>query len=208
VNFVGNEIIGSPGLNVVSGVGHFTYGENVQGTITPVGTGDLNKLTVPFLTGDADVKADDLLVTSGLGGIFPAGYPVARISKVERDPAETFAVVEAKPLAHLDRDREVLLVWYQEPQIEAPADAASSKAEGAKGAAKAGTKAETKTVAPAVTPPSQPAPASQTPAGPSSAPPSANPPAVASEEAPGVKPPSKPAGTPAPTPTKPSGAAR
>jgi rod shape-determining protein MreC len=78
-----------------------------------VGTGEVNKLTLPFLTVEADVKPDDLLVSSGLDGVFPAGYPVGRISKVERDPAQTFAVVEAKPMAQLDRSREVLLLWFQ-----------------------------------------------------------------------------------------------
>ena len=78
-----------------------------------VGTGDVSKLTLPFLTVEADVKADDLLVSSGLDGVFPAGYPVARITKVQRDPSQTFAVVEAKPLAQLDRTREVLLLWFQ-----------------------------------------------------------------------------------------------
>jgi rod shape-determining protein MreC len=80
-----------------------------------VGTGDVNKLTLPFLTAESDIKPDDLLVSSGLDGIFPAGYPVARITKVERDPSQTFAVVEAKPLAQLDRAREVLLLWFQPP---------------------------------------------------------------------------------------------
>jgi rod shape-determining protein MreC len=84
-----------------------------------VGTGDVNKLTLPFLTVESDVKPDDLLVSSGLDGIFPAGYPVARISKVERDPSQTFAVVEAKPLAQLDRAREVLLLWAETPAPEA-----------------------------------------------------------------------------------------
>jgi rod shape-determining protein MreC len=78
-----------------------------------VGTGEIAKLTLPFLTVDSDVKVGDLLITSGLGGIFPAGYPVAEITKVERDAAETFAIVEAKPLAKLDRDREVLLIWSE-----------------------------------------------------------------------------------------------
>lgn len=85
-----------------------------------VGTGDIHRLTLPFLTMESDVKPDDLLVSSGLDGIFPAGYPVATITKVERDPAETFAVVEAKPLAQLDRSREVLLLWF-EPSTEKPA---------------------------------------------------------------------------------------
>jgi rod shape-determining protein MreC len=79
------------------------------------GTGDIVKLSLPFLTAEADVKNGDLLVSSGLDGIFPAGYPVASVTKVERDPAETFATVEAKPLAQLDRDREVLLLWPNDP---------------------------------------------------------------------------------------------
>lgn len=80
-----------------------------------VGLGDVSKLSLPYLTVESDTKVGDLLVSSGLDGIFPSGYPVARISKVERDPAETFAVVEAKPLAQLDRIREVLLLWHENP---------------------------------------------------------------------------------------------
>ena len=53
-----------------------------------------------------------------LGGVFPAGYPVGTVSKVERNPAETFATVEAKPLARLDSDYEVVLIWYQPPAVE------------------------------------------------------------------------------------------
>jgi rod shape-determining protein MreC len=85
-----------------------------------VGTGDMGKLSLPYLTGETDVKVGDLLVTSGLGGIFPAGYPVATVSKVERSPAETFATVDGKPLAQLDRDREVLLLWFKEPELLEP----------------------------------------------------------------------------------------
>jgi rod shape-determining protein MreC len=80
-----------------------------------VGTGDVGKLQLPYLTVESDVKPGDLLVSSGLDGIFPAGYPVATVTKIERNPTETFALVEAKPLAQLDRDREVLLLWAQEP---------------------------------------------------------------------------------------------
>jgi rod shape-determining protein MreC len=80
-----------------------------------VGTGDLGRLNLPFMTVESDVKVGDLLVSSGLDGVFPAGYPVAAVAKVERDPAATFALVEAKPLAQLDRDREVLLLWADRP---------------------------------------------------------------------------------------------
>ena len=98
-----------------------------------VGTGDIHRLSLPFLTIESDVLPDDLLVSSGLDGIFPAGYPVARITKVERDPSETFAVVEAKPLAQLDRSREVLLLWFEKSTekpatVDKPAAAPASSA--------------------------------------------------------------------------------
>jgi len=103
-----------------------------------VGTGDIHRLSLPYLTVESDVKAGDLLVSSGLDGIFPAGYPVATILKVERNPAETFAVVEAKPLAELDRSREVLLLWSEKPaaeSAEAPATPAPKATVTAKPAA-------------------------------------------------------------------------
>jgi rod shape-determining protein MreC len=90
-----------------------------------VGTGDIGKLTLPFLTVDADLEVGDLLITSGLGGIFPAGYPVGEITRVDRDAAQTFAIVEARPLAKLDRDRSVLLIWSAPaPTLEVPTAAA------------------------------------------------------------------------------------
>ena len=90
-----------------------------------VGTGDIHRLSLPYLTVESDVKAGDLLVSSGLDGIFPAGYPVATILKVERDSAETFAVVDAKPLAELDRSREVLLLWSEKSAAESEATPAA-----------------------------------------------------------------------------------
>lgn len=82
------------------------------------GSGNTDKLNLPFLTGDADIKVGDLLIASGLGGVFPPGYPVAEITRITHSPSDTFATVEAKPLALLDRDYEVMLVWYQPPALE------------------------------------------------------------------------------------------
>ena len=82
-----------------------------------VGSGDLTRLSLPFLPNNADVEVGDLLVSSGLGGSFPAGYPVAVIRSVERDPGEPFANVTAEPAAALNRTREVLLVWSGEPPV-------------------------------------------------------------------------------------------
>jgi rod shape-determining protein MreC len=75
------------------------------------GTGLVNRLELPNLPNNADVREGDLLVTSGLGGHFPPGYPVARVSEVRREPGMPFATVIATPTARLDRSREVLLVW-------------------------------------------------------------------------------------------------
>jgi rod shape-determining protein MreC len=82
-----------------------------------VGTGDENTLSLPFVTVESDLKEGDLLLSTGMGGIFPPGYPVARVSKVKR-AGSTFALVEARPTAKLDQAREVLLIWFKEPVFE------------------------------------------------------------------------------------------
>ena len=81
-----------------------------------LGTGIINRLELPQLPNNADIQEGDLLVTSGFGGRFPPGYPVARVSEVKREPGRPFATIFATPTAHLDRINEVLLVW----QMEAP----------------------------------------------------------------------------------------
>lgn len=75
------------------------------------GSGQVNRLELPYLPNNADIEAGDLLVTSGLGKKFPAGYPVAKVIEVLTEPGKPFARVVAEPLAKLDRSREVLLVW-------------------------------------------------------------------------------------------------
>lgn len=57
-----------------------------------------------------DVRAGDLLVTSGLGGTFPSGFPVATIDRLRPDESQAFLVGELTPAAHLDRGRDVLLL--------------------------------------------------------------------------------------------------
>ncbi|MFB3125799.1 MAG: rod shape-determining protein MreC [Woeseiaceae bacterium] len=76
-----------------------------------VGTGEFDRLDLPFLPNNADVRQGDLLVTSGLGGAFPAGYPVAIIDNVTRVPQEPFAAVSARPAAKLNQIREIMLIW-------------------------------------------------------------------------------------------------
>jgi rod shape-determining protein MreC len=85
-----------------------------------VGTGETNRLKLPYLPTSADVVAGDLLVTSGLGGGFPPGYPVGTVSEVKRDPAQSLADVDVKPAAALDRSRELLFVWLKPQAAELP----------------------------------------------------------------------------------------
>jgi rod shape-determining protein MreC len=80
-----------------------------------VGAGNEGTLALPYLPANADVKPGDRLITSGLGGVFPAGYPVARVAEVHRDAIQPLAQVRAVPLAHIDSDREVALVWFPDP---------------------------------------------------------------------------------------------
>jgi rod shape-determining protein MreC len=76
-----------------------------------MGSGDLERLSLPFLPRNADVVDGDILVTSGLGGTFPPGYPVGIINKISGDSGEPFLSVSARPAASLNRIREVLLIW-------------------------------------------------------------------------------------------------
>ena len=85
-----------------------------------VGAGDTASLALPYLPANADVKTGDLLVTSGLGGVFPAGYPVARIAEVRRDAVQPLAQIRATPLARIDVDREAMLVWFRQEHPAAP----------------------------------------------------------------------------------------
>jgi len=170
-----------------------------------VGTGDENKLSLPFVTVEADLQEGDLLFSTGLGGVFPPGYPVARVSAVKR-AGSTFASVEARPTAKLNQAREVLLIWFKAPAFEAetaadPAPAAAaSPASGttpsnvaAPATAPAVAKPKPVTNAPAATG----APAAAPSVEPAAAATSAPPPAAAEDAAPGT---ASPEATPARTP--------
>lgn len=76
-----------------------------------LGRGDGHGLSLPYLPGNADVKVGDLLVTSGLGGRFPAGYPVGEIHELKHAGGESFMEAIAWPKAKLSQGRQGLLVW-------------------------------------------------------------------------------------------------
>lgn len=99
-----------------------------------VGSGDLDRLKLIHVPGTADIVRGDLLVSSGLGGRFPKGYPVGVVTEVERKQGQPFLIVSAQPMANLDRSRHVLLVFSQEgmqetltPAAEKPAPSASEQ---------------------------------------------------------------------------------
>lgn len=79
--------------------------------IVAFGTGDDASLEIRFLTPGTDIKAGDLVISSGMGGRFPPRYPVARVLVVNHNPNEAFLHVTAKPVARVNHNREVLLVW-------------------------------------------------------------------------------------------------
>ena len=85
------------------------------------GAGAANELDIPHIPNNADIQVGDLLISSGLGQRFPPDYPVAEVITVERDPRQPFARIVARPTAHLEQAREVLLVWPQEQGVSVPA---------------------------------------------------------------------------------------
>jgi rod shape-determining protein MreC len=89
------------------------------------GGGDRGTLELSYMAANADVQADDLLVTSGIDGTYPAGLPVAKVSRIERDAAYSFARITCIPTAGTDRHRQVL-VLSQEAGLPAPLAEAES----------------------------------------------------------------------------------
>ena len=75
------------------------------------GVGLLDELELKHVAATTDIQPGDILVSSGLGQVFPVGYPVAIVEKVEHDPGQSFLSITARPSAHLDRSRHVLLVF-------------------------------------------------------------------------------------------------
>ena len=86
-----------------------------------LGTGRAAQLELPYVPQNYDVQVGDMLVTSGLGRVFPYGLPVARVTKVERDPTQPLARILAEPMAGIESDREVLFIWARAGHPAAPA---------------------------------------------------------------------------------------
>ena len=124
--------VGQPVINGDGVIGQVVHTSQFQSTVTlltdpgsaiPVmvmrnglrgvlfGTGVRNKLALPYMTADADIRIGDLLISSGMGGRFPTGYPVATVTEVLQQPSDEFLTINTLPVTQLDHGREVLLIW-------------------------------------------------------------------------------------------------
>lgn len=92
------------------------------------GAGSYDALNVTHVPDTADIRVGDLLTTSGLGGRFPPGYPVARVAEVVHDPGQPFARVTAAPVAQLQRSRHFLLLFPPAPPAAPPEGALAAPA--------------------------------------------------------------------------------
>lgn len=108
-----------PVINTRTGVRGITYGDTGR-----LGGGGLE---LRYMAANADVQPGDLLTTSGVDGVYPAGIPVAKVAKVERRPDSAFARIVCNPQALVDGARHVMVLkplLAQIPPRPAPEDAA------------------------------------------------------------------------------------
>ncbi|MFL7963669.1 rod shape-determining protein MreC [Pseudomonas kielensis] len=162
------------------------------------GTGNPERLELRHVADTADIKEGDLLVSSGLGQRFPAGYPVATVKEVIHDSGQPFAIVRAVPTAALNRSRYLLLVFSdtRTPEERANEAAAAQEAQDRQGGESAAPAA-----VPAIVPkPQVAAPAPATPATPATTPAAA----PATPAAPAAKPPRSATHAPASQPARPA----
>jgi len=74
------------------------------------GTGKNNEIELRYLSVNTDIQKGDLLATSGIGGVYPRGLPVAVVTEIKRHPSDNFAQVTGMPVAGVDRNRQVLIL--------------------------------------------------------------------------------------------------
>lgn len=90
------------------------------------GTGNINLMSLSNMPHDTDIQVGDLLITSGLGGVFPDGYPVAKVVDVKTDLSKPFLEITATPAAQVNRLKHVLLLWTQASQLKSIEQAQST----------------------------------------------------------------------------------
>lgn len=82
------------------------------------GIGKIDQLKLSHVPHSMDIRIGDVLVSSGLGNVFPEGYPVATVTSINRNEGRPFSEVYAQPIAQLDRIRLLILLWRQEQERE------------------------------------------------------------------------------------------
>ena len=82
------------------------------------GVGVIDRLAHNHVPHSSDIRSGDLLVSSGLGGKFPEGYPVATVTSVIQDESRAFSQIQSEPVAKIDRLRYVLLLWPEQANLE------------------------------------------------------------------------------------------
>ena len=120
-----------------------------------VGTGNPERLELRHVADTADIKEGDLLVSSGMGQRFPAGYPVATVKEVIHDSGQPFAIVRAVPTAALNRSRYLLLVFSDRRTPEERANDSAEAQEAADREAEQARNGEPAADAPAADAPAQ-----------------------------------------------------
>lgn len=77
-----------------------------------------SKIEARYLTNEDDLQVGDILITSGIGGLFPAGLPVAEVESIDFDPATGFALAVGRPLSHPERYQHFLVLLVEEPSLQ------------------------------------------------------------------------------------------
>jgi len=131
------------------------------------GTGSSDRLALASIPLSSDVKVGDLVVTSGLGQRFPAGFPIGRIVALRPDDSRAFLIGDVKPAAQLDRGRDVLLLRHAParpvigPSTAVPAPVSGTPAPAGAEAGQPATPSPAATTTQPVTAPSVPATATE-----------------------------------------------
>jgi rod shape-determining protein MreC len=99
-------------VTVITDASHATPVEVLRNGLRAIirGTGSGVVLNIPFMSFQADIEEGGVLVTSGLGEVFPAGYPVAEVSKIKEMAGEPFLTIEARPFAEVNKIKNILLL--------------------------------------------------------------------------------------------------
>lgn len=89
--------------------------QNARNGMRAVAVGDSysGKMRLMYVPKTADIRENDIFITSGLGDHYPEGYPVGRVLTINKDPAHQFTDILLQPSARLGSSRQVLLVWYK-----------------------------------------------------------------------------------------------